>query len=112
MRQLAWRASHPEHNGQDSAQILNEGMRELEVVREENKQMRAAHAHLTKRIADNAALLQREADLVVGGRLVCVPAKPPASCAALCARAPAAAQQRRIAARRADNGRRGRSYAR
>jgi hypothetical protein len=73
MRQLAWRASHPAHNGQDSAQILNEGMRELEVVREENKQMRAAHAHLTKRIADNAALLRREADLAVGCGLLISP---------------------------------------
>jgi hypothetical protein len=73
MRQLAWRASHPEHNGQDSAQILNDGMRELEVVREENKQMRAAHAHLTKRLADNAALLRREADLAVGCGLLTSP---------------------------------------
>lgn len=73
MRQLAWRASHPTHNGQDATQILNEGMRELEVVREENKQMRAAHAHMTKRIAENIDLLRREADLAVGCGLLTSP---------------------------------------
>lgn len=51
MRQLAWRANNPGRAlKKDTAALLKEGMESLEVVREENKQMRAAHAHATRKV--------------------------------------------------------------
>lgn len=51
MRQLAWRANNPNRAAKkDTATLLKEGLEALEAVREENKQMRAAHADLARRV--------------------------------------------------------------
>lgn len=49
MRKLAWRANNPGRSlKKDTSALLKEGMEYLEAVREENKQMRKAHAAVTR----------------------------------------------------------------
>lgn len=43
MRKLAWRVLHPEHDGVSVGEVLAKGLADLEQVREENTQMRAAY---------------------------------------------------------------------
>jgi hypothetical protein len=51
MRQLVWRANNPGRAlKKDTTALLNEGLEALEAVREENKQMRAAHARATRKV--------------------------------------------------------------
>jgi hypothetical protein len=51
MRQLVWRANNPGRAlKKDTAALLAEGLGYLEAVRDENKQMRAAHAHATRKV--------------------------------------------------------------
>jgi hypothetical protein len=51
MRQLVWRANNPGRAlKKDTTALLAEGLAYLEAVREENKQMRAAHAHATRKV--------------------------------------------------------------
>ncbi len=51
MRQLVWRANNPDKTAKkDTAALLKEGLEALEAVREENKQMRAAHARATRKV--------------------------------------------------------------
>jgi hypothetical protein len=52
MRKLAWRVLHPEHEGVSVGEVLAKGLADLEQVREENTQMRAAyHAALKEQKA-------------------------------------------------------------
>ena len=51
MRQLAWRLSNPDRaTKRDTQALVAEGLELLEQVRNENKQMRAAHADIEKEL--------------------------------------------------------------
>jgi hypothetical protein len=51
MRRLAWRARNPDRAG-DAPRLLSEGPALLEVVREENAQMRAAYYAMRSQLKD------------------------------------------------------------
>lgn len=56
-----------------TAQLVADGLVALERVRDENTQMRAAHANATKRFDSAIARLRREADLASGCGLLTSP---------------------------------------
>lgn len=54
MRRLAWRIKHrPEAPEDEVARLLEEGLVYLELVRAENKQMRAAYHDMRKKAGEN-----------------------------------------------------------
>ena len=56
MRRLAWRVKNrPEAPEDEVSRLLSEGLAYLEVVREENKQMRAAYHRIAGKKADGGS---------------------------------------------------------
>lgn len=52
LRQIIWRMDNPDRQTrQDARDLLVEGLAHLETVRSENRQMRAAHAEMAKKVA-------------------------------------------------------------
>jgi hypothetical protein len=62
LRRLAWRCANPDHQGITPGEVLADGLKDLEQVREENKQMRAAMANYS-RLVGVIEELARELDL-------------------------------------------------